>query len=93
MIEYIIDQTETKQDTKKVIAALVEALPNEREKIMTIAEQLKNQGRREGLEKEKHLTAKRMLKGGLDDKEIIEYTKVSLKLLTELKKELEKSKK
>jgi predicted transposase/invertase (TIGR01784 family) len=105
MIEYIIDQTETQQDAEKAVDVLIEALPNEREKIMTIAEKLKIQGRREGLEKglhqglekgaekEKRLTAKRMLKGGLADKQIIEYAKVSLKLLNELKKELEKSKK
>jgi len=91
MIEYIIDQTETKQDTKKVIAALVEALPNEREKIMTIADKLERKGLEKGLEKGKCLTAKRMLKRGFSDQEVMECTLVSAKTLTELKKELKKA--
>jgi len=91
MIEYIIDQTETQQDAEKAVDVLIEALPNEREKIMTIAEKLERKGLEKGAEKEKRLTAKRMLKGGLADKEIIAYTKVSLKLLNELKKEVKKT--
>jgi predicted transposase/invertase (TIGR01784 family) len=101
MIEYIIDQTETQQDANKAVAVLSEALPNERDNIMTIAERLKLQGHREGLEeglhqgaeKEKRLTAKRMLKKGFPDEEVVECTTISDKILRELKKELEKDQK
>ena len=58
---------------------------------MTIAEKLERKGLEKGLEKGKCLTAKRMLKGGLSDKEIMAYTLISAKTLTELKKELKKA--
>ena len=51
MVEYIVDQLETKQEANEVVDLLSHAIPSKRDKIMTIAERLKQQGHRAGLEK------------------------------------------
>ena len=102
MVEYILDQMETKQEANKVVDLLSHAIPSKRDKIMTIAEQLKQQGRREGLEKGLYrgreegrqegmhqrdvYIVSRMVKMGLPDEKIAEYTSLSLDLIREIKK-------
>ncbi len=80
---YYISQEGESKDFRGFYSALAEALPNYREDIMTLAQQLKQEGLHEGFEKSVNSVTKIMQSKGYDQKTIQEILELS-------KKELEK---
>ena len=77
MLYYISQEGESK-DFKRFYSALAEALPNYREDIMTLAQQLKQEGLQQGLQQGRHeeaLTiARNMLADGMSPKAVQRLT-------------------
>ncbi len=89
MLNYIIstsqDETEPRA-AQHLIHELIQVFPQEREVIMTFAEQLKQEGRQEGLQEGGIMIAKKMLAKGLDIAFIKELIDISEQELADLEK-------
>jgi len=94
MLYYLIKAAET-HDVHTILNMLAEELPSEREKIMIIEEQLRQQGIQIGLQKgmergakqERISLAKRMLTAGESETKICQYTDLRMHQLQQLKDE------
>ncbi len=67
-------------DRAKLLELMADTLPNSQEKIMSIAEQFKREGKREGMFE----MAKALLANGVDKNTVIQVTKLSEKQLATL---------
>jgi predicted transposase/invertase (TIGR01784 family) len=86
VIKYVVNQAEL-QDVNKFFEELTEALPTEEEKIMTIAEQLRQQGMQQGMQKGFNNAMNQVAKNLLE--ELKDLDKVA-KILGLSRQELEK---
>lgn len=69
MLNYILNASQDETEphaVKDLIHELIQVFPQEREVIMTFAQQLKQEGRQEGLQEKEVMIAKKMLDKGLD---------------------------
>jgi predicted transposase/invertase (TIGR01784 family) len=89
MLNYIISTSQDETEPRAVqhlIHELIQVFPQEREVIMTFAEQLKQEGRQEGLQEGGIMIAKKMLAKGLDIAFIKELIDISEQELADLEK-------
>jgi predicted transposase/invertase (TIGR01784 family) len=82
-IKYMLTNSES-NDTRKAVKLLIQALPDKEEKIMTIAEQLKKQGREEGSEERAIKIAKELRIRGMNIQAIADITKLPNKVIKTL---------
>lgn len=91
VVEYIIRKGEA-ASPEIVIEALKNALPDDEDTVMTVAEQLRQQGMQLGANEKQHEIAKNMLADGIDASVIAKTTGVSSDVLTKLTNELQSRK-
>ena len=83
-IIYLLN-TDSISDPNELIKALLKATPEEQERIMTVASKLKQEGRQEGIEKEKLDIAKNMLRKHVDINFINDITGLPLEKISALR--------
>lgn len=86
MIRYILISGEG--ESGRIIDLLAESLPNERGEIMTIAQQLKNEGMQQGMQQRECEIARTMLKEGDSPNRVARITSLPLHDIEQLQQDL-----
>jgi len=86
VLKYTINQGEI-QDVNKFLAELTESMPNEEEKIMTMAEQLRQQGMQQGMQQEQARIVVNLYRTLKDEEKVAELSGLSLEKIKIILKE------